>query len=125
MLTATFRFGYDDVFRDKAISDLLRSFEIQKPKRNIRPPAWDLSKVLDYLSKAPFEPLGDASFSDLSKKVLFLVALATAKRVGELQHLSSQVAARGADLVVAYLSEFLAKTQTVSQGGRESSPSNL
>ena len=47
-------------------------------------------------------------------KTLFLVALATAKRVGELQACSFQVAAQGDDLLLSYLPEFAAKTESVS-----------
>ena len=54
----------------------------------MRPPAWDLSKVLQYLVTSAFEPLSQASFRALTLKTLFLLALATAKRVGELQALS-------------------------------------
>ena len=53
----------------------------------LRPPAWDLSKVLTYLVSPAFEPLSQASFCALTLKTLFLLALATAKRVGELQAL--------------------------------------
>lgn len=49
---------------------------------------------------------------DLTKKTLFLVALATANRVGELQPLSYTVARQGKDLFLAYLPEFMAKTET-------------
>ena len=42
-------------------------------------------------------------------KVSFLLALATAKRVGELQALSCRVAYHGPDLSLAYLPEFVAK----------------
>ena len=45
----------------------------------------------------------------LTKEVLFLVALATAKRVGELQGLSNVVSSLGEDFVVSYLPFFLAK----------------
>ena len=45
-------------------------------------------------------------------KVSFLLALATAKRVGELQALSCCVAFRGPDLSLAYLPEFVAKTES-------------
>ena len=57
----------------------------------MRPPAWDLSRVLTYLVSSAFEPLSQASFRALTLKTLFLLALATAKRVGELQALSSIV----------------------------------
>ena len=55
------------------------------------PPPWDLDKVLQYLSGPPFEPLARASFLDKTKKALFLLAMATAKRVSELQALSFSV----------------------------------
>ena len=45
-------------------------------------------------------------------KVAFLLALATAKRVGELQALSSWVAFLGPDLSVSYLPELVVKTES-------------
>ena len=42
------------------------------------------SLLLQFLSSPLFEPLQQAFLHDLTKKVLFLVALVTAKRVGEL-----------------------------------------
>ena len=54
----------------------------------MRPPSWDLSNVMRFLNSGSFEPLRAAPLRALSKKVLFLLALATAKRVGELQALS-------------------------------------
>ena len=62
----------------------------------MRPPSWDLSKVLR-LNSGAFEPLRDAPLRDLSKKVLFLLALAAAKCVGELQALSCIVSFVGGD----------------------------
>ena len=49
-----------------------------------------------------FEPLADASFRNKTRKALFLVAMATATRVGELQALSLSVSHRGDDLVLHY-----------------------
>ena len=43
--------------------------------------------MLEYLRSPVFEPLSSASLRDLTRKTLFLVALATAKRVGELRAL--------------------------------------
>jgi hypothetical protein len=42
---------------------------------------WDLSLVLEYLSKAPFEPMGQATLRNLTLKTVFLVQLASARRV--------------------------------------------
>ena len=69
----------------------------------MRPPAWDLSKVLTYLVSPAFEPLAQASFRSLTLKTLFLLALAAAKRVVELQALSSIVTFVGADACLSYI----------------------
>ena len=45
-------------------------------------------------------------------KTLFLVVLATAKRVGEIQAFSAHVAVQGEDLLLSYLPEFAAKTES-------------
>ena len=68
--------------------------------------------VLHSLTKPPFEPLRLSSTRDLTRKTLFLLALATAQRVGEIQALSHRVSWQGQDLLVSYLPEFIAKTDT-------------
>ena len=68
------------------LRDLLLSFRVSAPSYPMRPPSWDLSKVLRFLISGAFEPLRDAPLRALSKKVLFLLALATAKRVGSSRH---------------------------------------
>ena len=57
-----------------------------------------------------YEPLGSLSLQALTKKTLFLVALAMAKRVGELQALSRQDSFRGEDMYVSYLPHLVTKT---------------
>ena len=54
-----------------------------------------------------------ASFLDKTKKALFLLAMATAKRVSELQALSFSVSFQGEDLVLYYDPFFRAKTESV------------
>ena len=81
----------------------------------LRPPAWDLSKVLTYLVSPAFEPLSQASFRSLTLKTLFLLALATAKRVGELQALSSIVTFVGGDACLSYLPQFVAKSESLTR----------
>ena len=70
------------------------------------PPSWDLDKVLHYLMSSAYEPLESQGLCTLTKKTLFLVALATAKRVGELQALSRVVPSSGDDLALSYLPFF-------------------
>ena len=81
----------------------------------MRPPAWDLSKVLTYLVSPAFEPLSQASFRALTMKTLFLLALATAKRVGELQALSSVVTFVAGDACLSYIPQFVAKSESLTR----------
>ena len=114
MLLAVFQFQLPDLSSHPVLRDLLRSFRLAAPCRPLRPPAWDLAAVLMYLNSAVFEPLRGASLRNLTKKVLFLLALATAKRVGELQALSRSVSFVHADACVSYVPEFVAKTESLS-----------
>ena len=78
----------------------------------VQPPSWDLNKVLNHLRSSTYEPLANLSFRSLTKKVLFLLSLATAKRVGELQALSWLVLFSSTGTTVSYVPEFLAKTES-------------
>ncbi len=51
-------------------------------------PPWELSTVLRALKGPPFEPLQSSSLRVLSLKTALLLALASVKRVGDLQALS-------------------------------------
>ena len=94
---------------------LLRSFQLSSAERVLRPPAWDLSKVLTYLVSPAFEPLSQASFRALPLTTLFLMALATAKRVGELQALSSIVTFVAGDACLSYIPQFVAKSESLTR----------
>ena len=59
-----------------------------------------------------FEPLASKNLRMVTCKILFLLSLATTKRVGELQVLSCSFAFRGKDLSLPYLLEFVAKTES-------------
>ena len=114
MLSSVYKFCLPEISTSPILKDLTRSFEISAPRPVHRSPSWDLDKVLEYLSGPHFEPLADASFRNKTRKALFLLAMATAKRVGELQALSFSVSHRGDDLVLHYDPFFLAKTESVS-----------
>ena len=115
VLSAVFRFHLPSLSSDPVIRDLLRSFRLSSAERVMRPPAWDLSKVLTYLVSPAFEPLSQASFRALTLKTLFLLALATAKRVGELQALSSVVTFVGEDACLSYIPQFVAKSELLTR----------
>ena len=57
--------------------------------------------------------MATVSLRALTAKTLFLLSLATAKRIGELQNLSLSVMSCASDIVVSYLPRFLAKTETL------------
>ncbi|XP_072010847.1 uncharacterized protein [Engystomops pustulosus] len=59
-----------------------------RPQILKRVPSWDLSLVLDALSRPPFEPLKDASIKNLTLKTSLLIAVTSARRLGELQAIS-------------------------------------
>ena len=114
MLSAVFKFPLPEISTFPILKDLIRSFEISAPRPLFTPPPWDLDKVLQYLSGPPFEPLARASFLDKTKKALLLLAMATAKRVSELQALSFSVSFQGEDSVLYYDPFFRAKTESAA-----------
>ena len=110
MLSSVFQFKLPALGEDRVLHDLVRSFAIERPRRPQAPPSLDLDVVLRHLMSSAFEPLESVSLRALTKKTLFLVSLATAKRVSEIQALSKTVAAIGYDLVVSFQPHFIAKT---------------
>ena len=77
-----------DLAMSREITTLLRSFSRSVNPVELRPPAWDVSLVLQSLTGAPYEPLRMCEERFLAQKMLFLLALASAKRIGELHALS-------------------------------------
>ena len=114
MLSSLFKFSLPEISSSPILKDLVRSFEISAPRPLHHLPPWDLDKVLEFLSGPPFEPLADASFRNKTRKALFLLAMATAKHIGEIQALSFSVSYRGDNLVLHYDPFFLAKIEAVS-----------
>ena len=85
--TLKYKTGYD-FGSHPVLSELIMSFAIQRPVDRPLAPKWDLAFVLTHMCKAPFEPLDKASLFYLSVKTVFLVTLATARRVSEVHALS-------------------------------------
>ena len=114
MLSAVFHFVLLNISSHPVLHDLLRSFRIKRPLPSSRVPPWDLLRVLSLLRGPPFEPLSLCSLQDLTRKVLFLVSLATAHCVGELEAVSSPMSFAGDDIFLSYLPEFRAKSESAS-----------
>ena len=63
---------------------LLCSFLRSVDPVKLRPATWDVALVLQCLAGSPYEPLQTCDERFLAQKMLFLLALASAKRIGEL-----------------------------------------
>ena len=72
-----------NVSKDESLTRLLDSFHRDRPKGRRGIPSWNLSLVLHQLTKAPFEPLKEASLKHLTFKTVFLLALGSGKRRSE------------------------------------------
>ena len=73
-----------NVSKDENLTRLLDSFHRDRPKGRRGIPSWNLSLVLHQLTKAPFEPLKEASLKHLTFKTVFLMALGSGKRRSEI-----------------------------------------
>ena len=112
MLSAVFESILPEISSSPILHDLLRSFHVETPIREVLPPSWDLPTVFNYLRSYSFEPLSKFSLRVLTRKTLFLSSLATAKRVGDLQALSRRVSFSSSSAGLSYVSEFIAKTES-------------
>ena len=85
--TLKYKTGYDFGLHP-VLSELIKSSAKQRPVDRPLAPKWDLAFVLSHMYKAPFEPLDKALLFHLSVKTVFLVTLATARRVSEVHAFS-------------------------------------
>ena len=112
-ISSVLRLSGVDLIASTELRDLFRHFEIEQISRPVPTLSWNLDVVLTYLMGPPFEPLQDCSLELLTSKALFLLALATAKRVSELQVISSQVGFREGKAFLSFLPSFRAKNDSV------------
>ena len=105
-----------DLASSREITMLLRSFSRYVDPVELLPPAWDVALVLQSLTGAPDESLRTCEERFLAQKTLFLLALASAKHIGELHALSYHVShSRGwAKVSFSFVPGFVAKTQDPS-----------
>ena len=104
---------------------LLSIFHRDRPKSSRNLPKWNLSVVLNELTKAPFEPMKDSDLKHLTLKTAFLLALASGKRRSEIHAwVANKVANLGQWEKVALFpsSDFIAKNQLAREGSQSVSP---
>ena len=63
-------------------------YNLKPPLRAAPMPIWNINVVLSYLQSDKFEPLESASFDSLAQKTLFLILLASGRRISEVANLS-------------------------------------
>ncbi|XP_068244850.1 uncharacterized protein, partial [Palaemon carinicauda] len=114
MLSAVCRHRGIDLTQNKDLQDLGKYFETTKQSQ-LRPPAWNLDVVLKFLCTKKFKPISQASLRDATKKTLFLMALATAKRISEVHAIEKQVGFNQNGAVCALRIDFLAKNENPSK----------
>ena len=108
-----------NVSKDENLTRLLDSFHRDRPKGRRGIPSWNLSLVLHQLTKAPFEPLKEASLKHLTFKTVFLLALASGKHRIEIHAWLHKNIRHQSDWfkVSLYLSpSFLSKNQLAKEG---------
>ena len=77
--------------------------------RNSNFPLWSLSDLLEYLKGDPFEPLFQASWSNLTKKTYALILLSSGRRSSEVAAISRSSVIRGRYISLPWVKGFRAK----------------
>ena len=107
------------------LNRLLSSFHRDRPKATRNIPKWNLSVVLNELTKKPLEPMKDSDIKHLTLKTAFLLALASGKPRSEIHAwFANKVSNLGQWEKVALFpsSDFIAKNQLAREGAQSVSP---
>ncbi len=80
--------GGQSVGKDPLVTRFLHGVMRLRPQVRSRVPPWDLAVVLEALCRPPFESIEEISDRLLTLKTVFLLAISSLKRVGDLQALS-------------------------------------
>ncbi|XP_043992826.1 uncharacterized protein LOC122842750 [Gambusia affinis] len=81
-------FGGKTVGQHPLVCQFMKGVRRRLPVSKPLAPSWDLPLVLEALMDAPFEPLGQVDLRFVTLKTALLLALTSAKRVGELHAFS-------------------------------------
>ena len=103
------------------LNRLLSIFHRDRPKSSRNLPKWNLSVVLNELTKAPFGPMKDTDLKHLTLKTAFLLALASGKCRSKIHAwVANKVSNLGQWEKVALFpsSDFIAKNQLAREGSQ-------
>ena len=108
-----------NISTDENLTRFLDSFHRDRPKGKRGIPCWNLSLVLHQLTKAPFEPLKEASLKHLTFKTVFLLALGSGKCRSEIHawlHKNIRHQADWSKVSLYPSPSFLSKNQLAKEG---------
>ena len=111
--------GYEIPENDTVVSDLIRSFKRNRPFPSKHVVEWDVHLVLDFFRSGRFKQWDLLSDRELTLKTVFLLALATGKRRGELHALAKDVRWLSGTVRTVEISpvpEFVSKTHMKTNG---------
>ena len=114
-----------NISKEDNLTRLLESFHRDRPKGRRGIPSWNLSLVLHQLTKAPFEPLREASLKHLTFKTVFLLALGSGKRRSEIhawQHKNMRHQSDWSKVSLFPSPSFLSKNQLAKEGPESVAP---
>ena len=114
-----------NISKDDNLTRLLESFHRDRPKGRRGIPSWNLSLVLHQLTRAPFEPLREASLKHLTFKTVFLLALGSGKRRSEIhawQHKNIRHQSDWSKVSLFPSPSFLSKNQLAKEGPESVAP---
>ena len=111
--------GYVMPEKDYVVTDLFRGFKRERPIPKKVVVDWDVRLVLNYFQSGRYKTWNSLTDKELTLKTIFLLALATGKRRGELHALSCNVQWIKGDTVAVRLSpvpDFISKTHIATSG---------
>ena len=114
-----------NISKDDNLTRLLESFHRDRPRGRRGIPSWNLSLVLHQLTRAPFEPLREASRKHLTFKTVFLLALGSGKRRSEIhawQHKNIRHQSDWSKVSLFPSPSFLSKNQLAKEGPESVAP---
>ena len=111
-INAVMRWVDPSIIVHPLIVHTIKAFKRSRPVVRTKTPSWDVQVVLKHLASAAYEPLDKVPIRQVLKKALFLLAIASARRTGELQAISSNVSFTDSGMTCTYLPEFVAKTES-------------
>jgi hypothetical protein len=86
-------------------------------------PQWDLALVLRVLTKPPYEPLANASPLHLTRKTVFLLLLASSRRVGDIHAIDPRrIVKQKSSVILVPVPGYLPKVASTAEGNSRYSP---